>query len=58
MLVATINPPAIQTLSYAVFTRGETLEDVEQSGDMDLQYIDYVSDLPWAIDSTCELAVS
>lgn len=48
LVVATANPPTIQTLHYALFT--DELHDLEQDDTSELEQIVYLSDMSWIVD--------
>lgn len=52
LLLGTLNPPAIHTLQYSMFTNDINDYDQEELGD--LHNIVYVSELSWIIDPSCK----
>lgn len=47
--MATANPPAIQTLHYALFT--DEIHHLEQDDSSELEHIAHLPDLPWIVDA-------
>lgn len=48
MVVATANPPSLQTLHYALFTN--EIQHLEQDDLSELEHIVYMGELPWIVD--------
>lgn len=48
LVVATANPPVLQTLHYALFT--DEIHNLEQDETSELEHLAYLSELPWIVD--------